>query len=130
MLGRSRSTTLSLDATISQRCSWSPANRNRGLVQDVCVVLRELLPLHADPSGFLFTNRYTAARSTRENGRVNTGGGAYVPSASARAPFYNTRHTFISLALTKGANLKFLAEYAEYYGTSVDMIEKHYGRFV
>jgi hypothetical protein len=41
--------------------------------------------------------------------------------------FYATRHTFISSALTKGANLKWLAEYC---GTSVEMIEKHYGRYM
>ena len=39
----------------------------------------------------------------------------------------STRHTFISLALTRGWNLKALAEYA---GTSVAMIERHYGRYL
>jgi integrase len=37
---------------------------------------------------------------------------------------YHTRHTFISIALSNGANIKWLAEYC---GTSVAMIEKHYG---
>jgi len=41
--------------------------------------------------------------------------------------FYATRHTFISIALTRGVNLKWLADYC---GTSVAMIEKHYGRFL
>ena len=41
--------------------------------------------------------------------------------------FYATKHTFISVALTKGLNLKFIAEYC---GTSVAMIEQHYGRFL
>ena len=40
--------------------------------------------------------------------------------------FYATRHTFISTALTKGLNLKFIAEYC---GTSVT-IEQRYGRFL
>jgi integrase len=35
--------------------------------------------------------------------------------------FYATRHTFISVALTRGWNLKALAEYC---GTSVAMIER------
>jgi len=39
--------------------------------------------------------------------------------------FYATRHSFISAALTRGVNLKWLADYC---GTSVDMIERHYGR--
>lgn len=41
--------------------------------------------------------------------------------------FYATRATFISAALTRGANLKWLADYC---GTSVEMIERHYGRFM
>ena len=41
--------------------------------------------------------------------------------------FYATKYTFISVALTKGLNLKFIAEYC---GTSVAMIEQHYGRFL
>ena len=35
--------------------------------------------------------------------------------------------TFISLALSRGGNIKWLAEYC---GTSVAMIEKHYGRYI
>ena len=41
--------------------------------------------------------------------------------------FYATRHTFLSVALSNGVNIKFLAEYC---GTSVEMIEKHYGRYI
>lgn len=41
--------------------------------------------------------------------------------------FYATRHTFISVALTAGVNLKWLGEYC---GTSVAMIESHYGRYL
>ncbi len=41
--------------------------------------------------------------------------------------FYATRHTFISIALTKGVNLQWLAEYC---GTSVAMIERSYGRYL
>jgi integrase len=40
---------------------------------------------------------------------------------------YTMRHTFISLALTHGVNIKWLAEYC---GTSVAMIEKHYGKYI
>ncbi len=38
-----------------------------------------------------------------------------------------TRHTFIAWALSEGANLKGLAEYC---GTSVQMIEQSYGRYI
>ena len=41
--------------------------------------------------------------------------------------FYATRHTFISDALSHGLNIKWIAEYC---GTSVAMIEKHYGRYI
>jgi hypothetical protein len=41
--------------------------------------------------------------------------------------FCATRHTFISVALSKGCNLKWVAEYC---GTSVEMIEKSYGKFI
>ena len=37
------------------------------------------------------------------------------------------RHTFISMGLTKGVKIKWLAEYC---GTSVAMIEKHYGKYL
>lgn len=42
--------------------------------------------------------------------------------------FYATRATFISQAVSKpGITLKWLAEYC---GTSVEMIERHYGRYM
>jgi len=44
-----------------------------------------------------------------------------------RRDLYSCRHTFISLALTAGVNIKWLAEYC---GTSVVMIERRYGRFM
>lgn len=41
--------------------------------------------------------------------------------------FYATRHTFISVGLSAGVNLKWLAEQC---GNSMATIEKHYGRFL
>jgi integrase len=40
---------------------------------------------------------------------------------------YTMRHTFISVGLSNGANIKWLADYC---GTSIDMIDKHYGKYV
>lgn len=37
------------------------------------------------------------------------------------------RHSFISVGLSNGVNIKWLAEYC---GTSVAMIEKHYGKYI
>jgi hypothetical protein len=41
--------------------------------------------------------------------------------------FYATWHSFISVARSKGCNLKWVAEHC---GTSVEMIEKSYGKFI
>ena len=41
--------------------------------------------------------------------------------------FYATRHTFISWALSKGMNVKAIAEYV---GTSLEMIERSYGKYI
>jgi integrase len=40
---------------------------------------------------------------------------------------YTMRHTFISTGLSNGVNIKWLADYC---GTSVAMIEKHYGKYI
>src|SRR5262250_420454 len=40
---------------------------------------------------------------------------------------YSTRHTFISVGLTHGVKVKWLADYC---GTSMAMIEKHYGKYL
>src|SRR5258707_10913674 len=40
---------------------------------------------------------------------------------------YTMRHPFISIGLSNGVNIKWLAEYC---GTSVAMIEKHYGKYI
>lgn len=50
-----------------------------------------------------------------------------VASLDADATFYALRHTHISLALLAGVNIQVLAENC---GTSVRMIEKHYGKFL
>src|SRR5262245_4264054 len=42
-------------------------------------------------------------------------------------PFYNTRHTYISIALTLGCNPKWIAEQT---GTSLMMIQQSYGRYI
>jgi hypothetical protein len=39
-------------------------------------------------------------------------------------PFYNTRHTYISLLLAAGATPLFVCRQT---GTSLEMIERHYG---
>jgi hypothetical protein len=41
--------------------------------------------------------------------------------------FYNTRYTFISVALTLGCNQKWLAEQC---GTSIAMLQQSYGKYI
>ena len=45
----------------------------------------------------------------------------------AKSPSTGTRPTFIAIGLSQGLNIKWLADYC---GTSVAMIEKHYGRYI
>jgi len=42
-------------------------------------------------------------------------------------PFYNTRHTYITVALTLGCNQKWIAEQT---GTSIAMIQENYGKYI
>jgi len=97
------------------------------LLPNVLEVLRAMPPLlHADEQTYFFRNP--------DGGPITT---AWWPKKSwypvLRAlgirprKFYATRHTFISVALSKGSNLKWVAEYC---GTSVEMIEKSYGKFI
>ncbi len=91
----------------------------------VVAALREAKPLHVTDEDFVFRNA---------DGRpvfVDNFGKNWHPALRALGlrprKFYATRHTFISIALTRGARIKWLAEYC---GTSVAMIEAHYGRFL
>jgi len=89
-------------------------------------VLREMNPLHATEDLHVFLgvegNPVNMAKiSERVLPRV-------LRALEIRPrKLYSTRHTFISLALTGGANPKGLAEYC---GTSLAMIQANYGRFL
>jgi len=89
--------------------------------------LRCAMPLHAGADDYVFRNEVTG-------GPIDQGEWARefwprpLRALSIRPrKFYPTRHTFISVALTAGVNLKWLAEQC---GNSVATIEKHYGRFL
>ena len=97
------------------------------LLPNVLDVLRAMPALlHADEQTYLFRNPV--------GGPITT---AWWPKKSwypvlrtleiRPRKFYATRHTFISVAVSKGCNLKWVAEYC---GTSVEMIEKSYGRYI
>jgi integrase len=105
-------------------------------------VLRQAKPLHVTESSYVFKNEegrpvdFHTWRG-KVSGRVQKSSGEKTPhgvwyralrgaGVRARKP-YCTRHTFISVGLTHGVKIKWLAEYC---GTSVAMIEKHYGKYL
>ena len=80
----------------------------------------------ADHGDFIFTNLAGGPIDQREWSRYYWRRALRAAGVRLRE-FYATRHTFISLALTHGVNPKYLAERC---GTSLAMIERHYGRFM
>jgi hypothetical protein len=73
-------------------------------------VLRDLKPLHADADDYVFTNAKNGGlidqrEWPKDHWRVALRGREVRPRK-----FYATRHTFISIALTAGVNLTWLAE--------------------
>ncbi len=94
---------------------------------DVVAVLGEMAtPLHVAPDAFLFTTQH--GTPIEEERFVDAHWNRALQATGIRPRgFYTTRHTFISAALTDGCNLKWLADYC---GTSVDMIERHYGKWM
>ena len=105
----------------------SKSARTIKLPPAVTAVLRQLLPLHVDPSAYLFTNEKNGGPIDQsEFGKTHWRTALRAVSVKPRK-FYATRSTFISLTVPKTRNLKALADYC---GTSVAMIEQHYGRFM
>ena len=81
-------------------------------------------PLHATDETFLFTT--PTGRSIDEERFVEKHWHRAIRATGIR-PRKFTRHTFISAALSKEANLKWVARYC---GTSVEMIDEHYGKWL
>jgi integrase len=102
------------------------SRRTMTLLPEVVAVLRDAKPLHVGPDSFVFT---TAVGTPLAGERFVEKHWHRALRATGVRPrkFYATRHTFLSVGLTRGANLKWLADYC---GTSVEMIERHYGRFM
>jgi integrase len=86
-------------------------------------VLRAHVPRRPAPEDFVFT----APRGTPID-EVNFQRREWLPALRALRirprPFYNCRHTYISMLLAAGAKPLFVCRQT---GTSLDMIEKHYG---
>jgi integrase len=92
----------------------------------VIEALRAIKPLHLTEVDFLFKN--SEGRPINEDKWRKKYWYRALRACNVRPrKFYATRHTFISVGLSNGVNPKWLAEYC---GTSVAMIEKHYGRYI
>ena len=103
------------------------AERSIRLHSRVVAVLRDMpKPAHLTDGDFVFV---TPAQNDLDEDRfiAQHWHRALRALGLRHRPFKTTRHTFISIALTHGANLKKLADYC---GTSVAMIEQHYGKWL
>jgi integrase len=88
-------------------------------------LLSSILPLRVEPNSYVFINGQGKPIDQSEYAR---GFQAVLRVLKIRPrPFYNVRHTFISLALTIGCNQKWIAEQT---GTSIAMIQEHYGKYI
>lgn len=103
------------------------SERTIRLLPEVRDALRQLRPLHATEDSYVFVNSKNGGPIEQREWPRDHWRRALTGTKIRPRKFYATKHTFISVALTKGLNLKFIAEYC---GTSVAMIEQHYGRFL
>ncbi|MGH7848092.1 MAG: site-specific integrase [Candidatus Binatia bacterium] len=101
--------------------------RTVSLLPNVVEVWRLLIPLHGKETDYLFTDASGNPLDLENwSGRQWWYRALKVKDIRPRK-FYATRHTYISMALSHGVNIKWIAEQC---GTSVEMIEKNYGRFI
>ena len=113
-----------MDAENSPKTAGS--EREIRLLPKVIEVLKAAKPLHIAVDEHVFKNQEGQPLNfhTWRGGiwyRILRGTGI-----RERKP-YSTRHTFISAGLSNDVKIKWLAEYC---GTSVTMIEKHYGKYI
>jgi integrase len=99
------------------------SQRTIPLRPEVVAVLRDCRPLNVSEKSFVFTTEHATALN--EERFVEKHWRPVLRATSIRPrKFYATRHTFITQTLLAGAvSVKKLADYC---GTSVEMIEKHY----
>ena len=101
------------------------SHRTVTLLPNVVELLKTLLPLRVEPNSYVFTDGQGKPIDQSEFAR---GFQAVLRVLEIRPrPFYNTRHTYISVALTLGCNQKWIAEQT---GTSIEMMERNYGKYI
>jgi len=89
-------------------------------------LLRTTKPLHVTEDDHVFLNQEGRPVDFHTWRRKSWYPALRVKEVRERKP-YTMRHTFISVGLSNGVNIKWLADYC---GTSVAMIEKHYGKYI
>ena len=102
------------------------SRRTISLLPNVVDALKSVLPLRVEPNSYVFTDGQGNPIDQSEFNRCSFQPALRVLKIRPR-PFYNLRHTFISVALTLGCNQKWIAEQT---GTSVQMIQEHYGKYI
>jgi len=118
--------------TVSRHLGQENATKTRAsrrtitLLPNVRDVLKTILPLHVEPNTYVFTDGQGRPIDQSEFNRCSFQPVLRVLNLRPR-PFYNTRHTFISIGLTIGCNPKWIAEQT---GTSLQMIQEHYGKYI
>lgn len=106
-------------------CKTEASNRVIDLVPVVVAALRAAKPLHVTEETFVFVN--TEGRSIVVDNFDRVWHPALRATGIRPRKFYATRHTFISTALARGARVKWVATYC---GTSLQMIEAHYAKWI
>ena len=101
------------------------SRRTITLLPNVVELLKSVMPLRVEPNSYVLTDGQGKPIEQGEFGRAFQGV-LRVLKIRPR-PFYNIRHTFISVALTIGCNQKWIAEQT---GTSIAMIQDHYGKYI
>jgi integrase len=102
------------------------SEREIAIGEPIIALLKEIKPLHVTENDFVFKNQ-EGNPIIEDKWRAKYWYRALRACGVRARKFYATRHTFISVALTRGVKIKWLAEYC---GTSVAMIEKHYGKYL
>jgi integrase len=95
------------------------------LLPNVIELLKATETLRQSPDDYVYTDELGKPIDQAEFGR-GFQGVLRILKIRPR-PFYNTRHTFISVALTVGCNIKWIADQC---GTSVEMIQENYGKYI
>src|SRR5262249_37486964 len=102
------------------------SQRTIPLPEHVVAVLRAAQPLHVTPETFVFTTPTGLPLDTDRFVELRWHRALRATSTRPRK-FYATRHTFISIALSRGCKAKWVAKYC---GTSLEMLDKHYSRWM